>query len=74
VPTPFVPGRDPKEEKGIRNKRDIPRPPILHHLPPWLVRIISVKVVDQLLGILEVFERFPTRTYLIIASPLNEVM
>jgi hypothetical protein len=32
VPTPFVLGQDPKEEKGIRNKRDIPRLPIHHHL------------------------------------------
>ena len=43
-------------------------------LPPWLVRMISVTVVDQLLGILEVIERFPTRTYIIVAGPLNEVM
>jgi hypothetical protein len=32
MPTPFVPGRDPKDEKGIRNKRVIPKPPILHHI------------------------------------------
>ena len=31
MPMPFVPGRDPKAEKGIRTK-DILRPPILHHI------------------------------------------
>jgi hypothetical protein len=34
----------------------------------------SVKIVDHLLGIVEVFCLFPTRTYVAVSRPLNEVM
>jgi hypothetical protein len=36
--------------------------------------VLSVKLVDQLLGIFEVFCRFPTRAYVTVSGPLDEVM
>lgn len=79
MPMPLVPGSHPvrrETKQRIKHLTD-PFPPIWSpncSLSTWLPRVLCVKLTDQLLAFFEDFHWFPSRAYVAVSGPLDEVM